>query len=211
MSKLFDPDQVGSFFCGSGQVGTCRPTLGLENFSVKSQILYSFTFGSKKVSLGRIKKYQSQSWLAPNFLWIRTMIGLVQKTNVSHHLNIIPATLSIGINVITLKVFQLKQIFVLVWFALRIKVTISTGTSTTASTSTSTSTTSSIWSPSIVRAIRWSWSWSNRSLHCEEKLQRFPFWLCLCKIPGRMIHHLVDFGVKEDTSMEFLAYKMETE
>jgi len=51
-SKNFDPGQVVSILCGSGRVGSAIYGLGLN--------LENFSFRSKKISLGWVRKYPGQ-------------------------------------------------------------------------------------------------------------------------------------------------------
>jgi len=76
-SKFFDPDWVGSIFCGSGQVGSAVNglSLNLENFPIKCQIFQLFPFGSKKSLQVESKSTRVKGRLASYLLQVKSKLG----------------------------------------------------------------------------------------------------------------------------------------
>jgi len=81
-SKLFDPGWVGSIFCGSGWVGSGQPFLvwvWIWKMFPKNVKFYNFfTFRSKKISSGRVKKYPVKGRSASYLLRVKSKFGLGQ-------------------------------------------------------------------------------------------------------------------------------------
>jgi len=59
-SKIFDPGQVRSIFCGSGWVSHLLFGSGFGKFPPRNPKFFNFSLRVKKISLGRVKKCPGQ-------------------------------------------------------------------------------------------------------------------------------------------------------
>jgi len=71
-SKFFDPDRVGSIFCGLGWVGSGQP---LIVWVWIWKIFHFFSLRVKKISLGRVEKYPGQRRVSILFLRVKSKLG----------------------------------------------------------------------------------------------------------------------------------------
>jgi len=74
-SKIFDPGQVGSIFCGSGRVSHFWFRFEFGKFPLKTSNFSIFSLWVKKISSGCIREYPGQRWVSLLFTTGQSKLG----------------------------------------------------------------------------------------------------------------------------------------